>query len=44
LNFAKKQTDMGHIDISRLFVQWIIVVAITGGLLLAFQEKKNSKA
>jgi hypothetical protein len=31
---------LGHIDISRLFVQWVIVAAITGGLLLTLQERK----
>lgn len=31
-----------RVDISRLFVQWIIVAVVTGGLLLTFQQKEKN--
>jgi hypothetical protein len=41
LGYSFLLREFGHIDISRLAVQWIIVAVITGGLFLAFQEKKK---
>ncbi|MFZ0034663.1 MAG: hypothetical protein WAK60_06725 [Sedimentisphaerales bacterium] len=38
--FILNNTDM-LIDVSRLFVQWIMVAVITGGLILTSQKKKN---
>ena len=33
-----------HLDMSRLFVQWIVIIAIAAGLIVSFQEKEKGKS
>ncbi len=36
-----RSMECSRIDISRLFVQWVMVASITGGLVTTLKDKKN---
>lgn len=38
-----ERTFYCRLDISKLFIQWVIVATITGGLLVTFKDKKKNE-